>query len=473
MKSIKSALVRNISIAVSALLIAILLITDISVDSWISAEFDRAMTYKASLLISLVSEESGKVEFDFADDVMPEFSGATNPEYFQLWRAGVEFERSRTLSFFTTKYLSKQTMAKNSLQIVDITLPDGRSGRMISINFTPQVHSHERIQFNLKQATLFTQQQSMQLAYALSTDKLNRVLWFVDLIFFITSLSVIVLVRITVGKVVNRGLSPLIRLNHQLQEISFTSDKNKLKINQIPLELLPIVKSINQFIVENSDLYEREKRITSDIAHELKTPITELLNLSEVAIKFPEDREIADSFKPDVLDITLRMKDIVNGILLLQKSTSLDLEKTDVDCCHLLATIMQRLDPAQSRVNIQAHSPIIMIYSNAFALETILNNLFTNALFHSPWQSQIEVNIYRHVRDNKTCIDISNRINGRLTDDDLSHFFEPLWQKDRARASTQHFGLGLTIVKSFCDKINARIDVSLDEPELIKFSLLL
>ena len=67
MISIKKKLSRYISISISILLVSILLITDLAVDSWISAEFDRAMTNKAHLLTTLVSQDSDEVhgiEFD-------------------------------------------------------------------------------------------------------------------------------------------------------------------------------------------------------------------------------------------------------------------------------------------------------------------------------------------------------------------------------------------------------------------------
>ena len=74
MNSIKKKLTRYLSISVSVLLVLILLATDISVDTWISQEFDKAMINKSNLLITLVSEDVNEVDFDFADEFMPEFS---------------------------------------------------------------------------------------------------------------------------------------------------------------------------------------------------------------------------------------------------------------------------------------------------------------------------------------------------------------------------------------------------------------
>ena len=147
MTSIKKKLSRYISISISILLVSILLITDIAVDSWIDVEFDRAMTNKANLLTTLISEDSDEIhgiEFDFADEFMPEFSGNNDPEYFQLWLDNKVFERSKTLALFDINDLPRTTVKLNQSVIIDITLPDGRSGRMYFTKFKPQIDTDDR-----------------------------------------------------------------------------------------------------------------------------------------------------------------------------------------------------------------------------------------------------------------------------------------------------------------------------------------
>jgi signal transduction histidine kinase len=122
-----------------------------------------------------------------------------------------------------------------------------------------------------------------------------------------------------------------VKLNRELKQISLNSDVSSLSTDNLPNELIDIANGINGFISENKKLYSREKRITSDIAHELKTPIAELLNLAEVAIKFPHEKQITDTFHQDIFEISERLKNIVNGILLLQKSSNTaELEKREL-----------------------------------------------------------------------------------------------------------------------------------------------
>ena len=472
MNSIKQKLSKYITISISILLVSILLITDISVDNWISNEFDRAMINKSGLLETLISENHDEVDFDFADEFMPEFSGINDPEYFQLWHDNKVFERSKTLDLFEQKALPKLNLGLNESTITNITLPDGRSGRMYFSKFNPQVDSDIRDEFNLSKAEFAKTQKPMELAYAISNESLNQILWFVDIIFIMMSTSAIFAVRKIVSSVVERGFRPLDQLNDNLKQINL-STSSLISVDKLPVELMPIAEGINHFIHENRILYAREKRLTSDIAHELKTPIAELLNLSEVAIKFPHEKQISDSFSNDVLAITERLRSIVNGILLLQKSThSAELAKTNIDIKQLINLIMARENKSSRTIKFNCHPQCTKLYTSEIAIETVISNLLSNALYYSPNNSVISITVNPTQHD-KILLTITNTSRHDYTEADLGHFFEPLWQKDSARTSSERYGLGLAIVKSYCDNIEATLSVELGENNTIRFNIIL
>jgi len=474
MTSIKQKLSRYISISISMLLVSIFLLTDIAVDTWISGEFDRAMVNKVGLLTTLVSEDTHEIDFDFADEFMPEFSGVNDPEYFQLWLDNKVFERSKTLELFDINELPKVKLGENHSLITDIILPDGRSGKMLFTKFKPQIDSDVREDNGITKEQFSKGQKSMELAYAISTEGLNQILWFVDIIFIFTSISAIIAVRIIVFNVVERGLKPIAQLNMELKQINLNSEVSEINTSKLPEELLTIANGINHFISENKILYSREQRITSDIAHELKTPIAELLNLSEVAIKFPHEKQLSDNFKADVLKITERLRNIVNGILLLQKSTNkATLKKQQVDLEKLLYSVIRLENKANRDVDINFDKTCEKIYTNEFALTTVLSNLINNALYYSPASTPITIIIAPYVDDDRVMLKMSNRCEYEYSAEDLALFFEPLWQKDSSRTSAQRYGLGLAIVKSYCENISAVLDVAMSAEHEITFTLIL
>ncbi len=474
MNSIKKKLSRYISLSISILLVSLFLITDISVDSWISNEFDRAMISKSGLLETLVKEDPDKVDFDFADEFMPEFSGINDPEYFQLWRNNKVFERSETLKLFDINELPKLDVALHKSSITNITLPDGRSGRMYFTKFNPQIDSEVREAFGITKEVFTKTQQPMELAYATSNEGLNQILWLVDIIFIITSITAVVAVRVIVFNVVERGLKPLDELNTELKQINLNSEISEISTNKLPEELIAIAEGINHFISENKTLYSREKRMTSDIAHELKTPIAELLNLTEVAIKFPHEKQLSKSYKTDVLAITERLRNIVNGILLLQKSTyQSKLEKTEINVDTVLKAIITSENKANRNVTVNFDNQCGYIQTNEFAFTTVLTNLINNALYYSPDSSSVIIDVEPYRNNKQMMMKISNVSNFEYSKQDLALFFEPLWQKDISRTSEERYGLGLAIVQSYCDKIGASLTVAIEPEQRITFTIIL
>ncbi|MBU2879819.1 ATP-binding protein [Aliiglaciecola lipolytica] len=470
MKSIRKTLTRRLSFFISLIVLIVLLAADITVDTWISDEFERSMINKAGMLMTFVREDHDGLEFEFAGEFLPEFEGTTESEYFQIWHGEDIFERSDTLTMHTIRSLAYKSIPVDSILSEDIKLPDGRSGRVIYSRFIPQIDSEYRSELlNNKQADE-NFQKPVLLAYAASVENLNFYLWFIDLAFIIAVITIPLLIRLTVRRVVSSALKPIDELNKEIKAIRFSEQNQCSRIKDTASELVPIVESLNHFINENYSLFLREKRLTSDIAHELKTPVTELINLAEIAIRFPEEYNLNSEFKPEVLKISERMKSIISNLMLIHKYSVQTLQCTDeIDPLSLVQQLSTKLN--QKRIQIISADHSHSILTNAFALESILTNLLTNALQHSVENSTVTVAI-KHANKDPLVIDISNICINHLNNEELAGMFEPLWQKDTARTSTENFGLGLTIAKTLANGIGAELTVTGDMQH-ITFQLIL
>jgi signal transduction histidine kinase len=465
--SIHQKLVRSLSLSITAVTIIILLLTDVAVDTWVHNEFKRAMTNKANLLTTLVEENRTGVEFDFAGEFMPEFEGASDPEYYQLWRNGAVFERSDTLSLFSINDFAYQDLKINSRVIKDIILPDGRSGQILYYRFLPQIESQDRDDFQAYLRQTGQQQQPMLLAYAASSETVNFLMLLIDITFFVAAVSVALIVIILVKRTVEAGLAPLDEMTQQLATISLADHSTELALQNKVKELLPIQDSINTFIRENKKLYNKEQRMSSDIAHELKTPIAELINLTEVSLKFPNDKTLSTTFAPDVLAISLRLEKIVANILLLHRYSNPVFEKNDI---FDVSQVIHRLADKYPKVSITSNA-VVLLSSNLFAFETIMLNLLQNASNYSPENSVIDVAIATQSNEGLLTT-ICNICTNPPSNDELALMFEPLWQKDQSRTSTENFGLGLSIVNTFTCALGGNINVTLEQ-NIITFSLFL
>jgi signal transduction histidine kinase len=465
MKSIRSKLVVTLSVTITGFVLCILLATDIAVDSWIDNEFDRSLQSKAGMLMTLVHKTDEGFSFSFSSEFMPEFAGEIEPEYFQVWSKEGTFTRSKSLDLFEVKNLPFEDLEIGESKIRPLQLPDGRGGRVFYSRFIPQGKDNTSVDTYKK-----TNDEPLTLAYASSSEEVDFVLWLIDVIFIVTTITVIVFIRLFVRKAIDTSLAPLIKLNQDISQLSITSEGSQIFIQEPVKELLPIVESLNAFIKENRQLYLREKRLTSDIAHEIKTPIAELINMAEVAIRFPNEIELNEDFKPEALKISLRLKNIVSNLLLLHKYSNGKLIKQDAcDLNQVITRVLENTD--LSRVNLELNENAPAIISNLFALESIISNLVNNAKQYSPLNSKILVSTMIS-KEKLLFLSVTNSLIEPLSDNDIDQLFDPLWQKDTSRTSNDNFGLGLSIAKTLSKAIDAQLSAEVSDRK-ITFSLAL
>ncbi|MEL0641248.1 HAMP domain-containing sensor histidine kinase [Pseudoalteromonas aliena] len=466
--SIKRKLVNYISAVISVILFTIFLTVDLSVDTWVEDQFNQSLTNKANYLKTLVEDDNGNVEFDFAGEFMSEYEQAQASEFYQLWHGEAIFERSDSLDLFPNANLPFLDMPINESKIIDIELPNGHDGRALISHFI--AHKDDR---SITGLDVFNR---MTLTIAAPTDELNKVLIIIDVVFILTCIFGVFGVRYLVTRIVNKGLYPLHNLNDQIKLLDITGVAQTIESDIKVEELEPIRNELNKFITINQKLYSNEKHLTSDIAHELKTPIAELISLSEVAIRYPDDKRISDTYTSDVLNISQRMKTIVNSLLLLQRSSSnaFELSNQNIILKRLIDQVIEELTFKHLNISKRINNMLdddLTIIADEFSLNTILCNLIDNALFYGITDQAIILDAIEN--EYSVTISISNKVDKLLNNEELSAIFDPLYQLDSSRTNNQRHGLGLSIVQSLCDLNGFKINAQNNENNTLTFNLTL
>ncbi|WP_243638339.1 sensor histidine kinase [Shewanella frigidimarina] len=351
-----------------------------------------------------------------------------------------------------------------------MVLPDGRDGRAMVSYFEPQVPKVDR--------EIIGQVEPMWLTIAITTEDLSQILVIIDSSLAIGLLLVIVLIRWAVVKVIHRGLTPLNELNVSLKSVDVTKKYIPLSSeSERYLEIEPIRNELNKFVKISQQYLQTEKRITADIAHELKTPISELISLSEIYIRYPDDQRIGVSYKQDVLSISLRMKTIVNNLLLLQQATSenINLHRQHINIKTVMDQVINELafkySTIHSRLNIENSVLDPSCLADEFSLHLILTNLFDNALYYSPPKSSIKI---RLVADNKGLrFSIENQLVTSINANDLERLTLPLFQAEQSRSNSERHGLGLAIVENIAKVNGFEFSFELVSDDKIMFAVLI
>lgn len=439
-RSIKRNLINAISAIFGLFIIIVYTFIDTSIDDWAQQQFKTGLKEQMEQIKILINDHSS-----------PIVDNKNSHYFYQIWKNNQTVKRSLNLRPYPELDLHHTKIATNSNQLVQVTMPNNAPGQALSSSY---VHRNKDGSSDY-----------MYITVATSTKSLTRITGLLDILLIGSFLLSMIIIRIVTKKIVNQGLQPLDSLNQQIKTFNNNDDSNKHFIftgdkNYSEIDL--IINELNNFLSINRNSIENEKRITSDIAHEIKTPIAELITLTEVHQRFPDDERLAKTFTDDILQISNRMRIIVENLLLLQRTSStIELYKEPLYMMVLLDEIQQRLAfkysniTSRMTINIQLKSAII---ADEFSLKTILTNLIDNALFYSLPDDNIKINVLDNTQ--QISIEVVNIATIHYSTTELEKLIQPLYQYDSSRSNDSRYGLGLSIVSNICKINNYRLSIT-------------
>jgi len=468
MKSIRRHLVLRLLIG----MVVLLGLTSVALywysRAFLIAEFDAGLRSKALALVTLTEERAGKIELNFADEFMPEFERGERPDYFQVWLAGGKtLERSRSLKGAD---LPRRTGTVVHPVYWDLQLPDGREGRAVGIQFAaqrgdrPAGVTYSSAAGSGADVTVVVAHGRAGLAHTLAVFLIALKLFGLVLLAAIAGLVMIV---------VPRGLASLGALGERAALINASSLQERFDTDGMPQELRPICGRLNDLLARLEDAFQRERRISADIAHELRTPLAELRTLTEVALKWPEDEKGTTAAFENVLAIVAKMESMMTALLALARSEEgkVPVRHEPVNVAKLVADTWSPLDKAAKlkRLDFSVKiAPTLNLHSDPTLLRHVLSNLFSNAVEYAPPGGSLRIEATSGGADFQLSVQNST---DHLQPHDLPHLFERFWRKDAARTSVGHGGLGLTVAQSIAGVLGMDLTAEMPASQTLRILL--
>ncbi|SCW30814.1 Signal transduction histidine kinase [Ruminococcaceae bacterium YRB3002] len=233
-----------------------------------------------------------------------------------------------------------------------------------------------------------------------------------------------------------------------------------------------------KLLEEEHDMERRENErrrylMISDIAHDLKTPMTTVSGyakaLSDGIVKDDKKQEYLNA----ITDKTARMNDIVQMLFdyVRLDSEGFELVQKDVDVCELLrecvATLYQDIEDKGDDIDVDIPDERIIIKADKMQFGRVVSNLISNAVRHNDGGTSIGVKLVRDTDE----IRIFIADNGKEISEELcEHLFEPFVMGDKSRASSGGSGLGLSIAKKITDLHGFRLKL-VQRPEIARYRL--
>jgi len=427
------------------------------------SDFDAALLAKAGALATLLEYREGdEVVFDFADEVMPEFHRPLEPDYFEIWiRDGGLLERSLSLRDCD---LARRAGPVDAPLFWDLVLPDGRPGRAVGI--TTGVDYADEADVDHRHHEVYA-----QTVVAVSREGLDRRNAAVLRALRITGAALLAAGAAVVGIALRRVAQRIRQLTDQLARVDSESLDARIDAGELVTELRPLAATLNTLLERLHVSFVRERRMTSNIAHELRTPVAELRAAVDVARKWPDDPELASQALSVGAKVSLRMSSTIETLLRLGRlqTEGCRLELSAVDFAQMIREMEETLAPeARRRSCWIEHRGATRAIVNADAplARVLVRNLLENAATHSPEGSRIVSEVSS--TDSALCWRLANPA-GALTRDDVRVLGEPFWRKEESRAGARHPGLGLALCRTISAALGWKLKFELQAGTLQVF----
>lgn len=422
-------------------------------------EFDERLRLQAMSLTTGIKQERSFVDVIFSDKYLREYDDDHSRSwFFQIWAPLPVDDVYRPKTMRSDSLKKNQNLPKRFGSLKEpvywnFELPDGRSGRGIGIRYVPQADDHDR-------RRNFNPDLYVELVVAQDRSELDYALQAVAQSIGTTGGLGLLAAIAFVPLILTRLLRPLQTVSKQAEAIDVNTLSTRFE-TKVPSEIRPISQALNGLLNRLQNSFERERRFSSDIAHELRTPVAELKSYAELKIKWPDKTE--GCFEQEVLDMSRRMESLVENLLQLARTENLDRASPTesvaaaaiVDEClaRLKGTIESRCVEVHRNV---ADDWVIQTHSDLF--RTIVINLLSNAIGHAPEKSEI------HIVATMDPFVFSVRNSApNLSRDDLPRMFDRLWQHDQARTHPGHHGLGLSLARSCAEALGMSLSACIDD----------
>ncbi len=266
-------------------------------------------------------------------------------------------------------------------------------------------------------------------------------------------------VGLLIWLIISRGLKPLKDLSVRLKNKQ-VNDLTPIETPELKDELKQVTQSINVLIRRLGSALEREKRFTSDAAHELRTPISALkVQLHNLKGDLPAGNESFIQLQSGVE----RMQHLIEQLLSLYRSTPDEFSShfTPVNLYQLAQDIIaeQHLVFEAKDQTLALEGSNNVIDGDPLTLSTLLQNLLSNANKYTPNGGSILVSVSGS--KDQVCLKVEDSGPGIVSSDYNKVFerFQRLNNKPEVTV-TQGCGLGLTIVKHIANLHHADISIA-------------
>jgi two-component system, OmpR family, sensor histidine kinase TctE len=269
-----------------------------------------------------------------------------------------------------------------------------------------------------------------------------------------------------------RGIKPLSELEERIRARK-PDDLSPLDDKAVPMEVAPLVVSVNDLLERLKDSIVTQKRFLADAAHQLKTPLAGLRMQADLAQRHSSEEDLKRSLQ-NIGRASVQATHTVNQLLSLARAegggTSVPLQSCDmVDVT--LEVLQDSLPRAMDKgldlgyEGVEASTPGTQVQGNPILLKEMVRNLVENAIHYTPHSPErpgvITVRVLVDPYSRALVIQVEDNGPGILAAE-RELVFQPFYRA--LGTNVDGSGLGLPIVREIAQQHGASISVEAAMP---------
>ncbi|MEZ2720606.1 Cu(+)/Ag(+) sensor histidine kinase [Paenalcaligenes hominis] len=268
---------------------------------------------------------------------------------------------------------------------------------------------------------------------------------------------------------VYQGHAPIRRVSYQLRKIRSDQLHIRLDLNTVPTELIGLAMSFNEMLDGIEAGFQRLSHFSADLAHEIRTPITNMKIQTEVGLSRARNIEAYREILYSNLEEYERMAKMVNDMLFLAQADNnlLNLEPVALDVRAEISALFEYFEAfaEEQDVRLMLVGESIQIIGDRLMFRRALSNLLSNAIRYTPAGKTVSVHLTQAIET----LQISVKNPGfTIPEEHLSHIFERFYRMDASRQRcSEGAGLGLAITKSIIEAHHGKLTVSSSNHETV------
>jgi two-component system heavy metal sensor histidine kinase CusS len=249
-----------------------------------------------------------------------------------------------------------------------------------------------------------------------------------------------------------RGIRPIQEISAAAHRITANALAERVGSTAWPRELASLATEFDGMLQRLEDSFKRLSQFSADIAHELRTPINNLMGEAEVALRRERTSEEYARVIASSLEEYHRLADLIDSLLFLARAENADLSlhKTWFRVGDELAQLLSYHELQATELEVKLGlSGDAKLLADSTLFRRAVSNVVANALKHTSSGGDVMV----EVRSQPNSVKIVVQDNGDgIPAEHLPRLFDRFYRVDASRtASVSGAGLGLAIVKTIMD----------------------